>query len=100
MIEAKGYTVLEASNGVEALRVAEEHKGKIDLLVTDIVMPKMGGRELADKLGQTRGDMRILFMSGYSDSEIFRDGLPEGAHFLAKPFTIQALSRKIREILD
>jgi CheY-like chemotaxis protein len=100
VMKDKGYAVLEASNGAEALEIAEEHEGRIDLLVTDIVMPKMGGRELADKLGRAREGLRILFMSGYSDGEIFRGGLPEGAHFLPKPFTIQALGRKIREILD
>jgi len=85
------------SNGYS---VCERHKGVIDLMVTDVVMPKLGGRELAEKLSGTRPDMRVLYMSGYTDDAIVHHGVLDGrAAFLQKPFTHDGLTRKIREVL-
>jgi PAS domain S-box-containing protein len=96
-----GYCVLEASNGAEALRIASEHSGAIDLLVTDVVMPKMGGTELADRLAPTRPSMKVLFMSGYAEYAAFEhDILERGSAALQKPFALEALGRKIRELLE
>ncbi|MEW6719341.1 MAG: PAS domain S-box protein [Thermodesulfobacteriota bacterium] len=96
-----GYTVIEARNGKEALVLSGAHQGRIHLVVTDVVMPKMDGLELANKLQSGRPDSRILFMSGYTDSEIGRIDNPNtGIAFLQKPFTAEALTLKVREILD
>jgi PAS domain S-box-containing protein len=97
----KGYKVLEAMNGREALRVAEEYQGPIHLAVTDMVMPIMGGRDLADQLAASRPQTPVVFMSGYlNDSAIHHQGLESSAHFLQKPFEPAALAEKIREVLD
>jgi CheY-like chemotaxis protein len=95
-LQKSGYHVLEAGDGAEALAVAERHGGPIHLLVTDVVMPAMGGRELAERLTALRPGMRVLFVSGYTDDVVILNG----CHFLAKPFTQAALLRKIREVLD
>jgi CheY-like chemotaxis protein len=96
-----GYTVLAASNGLEALGLAEQHEGTIDLLVADVVMPQMGGPALAGRLLPRRPEMQVIYVSGYADEAI---GDPEmlkaGAAFLQKPFTLDSLVRKVREILD
>ena len=98
---ARGYTLLEARHGEEALQISREFTGRIDLLVTDMVMPKMGGRELAHHLSPQRPEMRILYMSGYTEEAITRDGvLDPGTAFLEKPFTPDSLARKVRELLD
>jgi PAS domain S-box-containing protein len=95
-----GYTVLAASNGHDALRIAESHPGAIDMLVTDVVMPEMGGRELADRLLPLRPAIRVLFTSGYTDDDIVRRGvLLPGTAFLQKPFTTEGIARKVREVL-
>jgi PAS domain S-box-containing protein len=95
-----GYTVLAASDGREALRIAEEHGGPIQLLVTDVVMPEMGGRELADRLLALRPSLRVLFTSGYTDDDILRRGvLLPGTAFLQKPFTADRITQKVREVL-
>jgi CheY-like chemotaxis protein len=100
ILQSNGYCVLDASNGNEAVRVSAEHKGTIDLMVTDVVMPQLGGRELAEKLFVTRPEMRVLYMSGYTDDAIVHHGVVDGrASFLEKPFTSDALARKIREVL-
>jgi PAS domain S-box-containing protein len=100
-LRAQGYKVLEAENGAEALRVAAAHGGPLDLLITDVVMPQVGGRELAERLRAERPELRVLYMSGYTDSAIVRHGvLEEGIAFLQKPFTAPALARKAREVLD
>jgi two-component system cell cycle sensor histidine kinase/response regulator CckA len=100
-LETSGYRVIEARNGVEALAVAAAHAGGIDLLVTDVVMPQMGGGELAERLRAERPGVRVLFMSGYTDDDVVRQGISEaGSAFLQKPFMLSALARKVRELLD
>jgi signal transduction histidine kinase/CheY-like chemotaxis protein len=101
-LRQQGYTVIEAADGREALRLAQRQTEKeIHLLLTDMVMPRMGGKELADQLKAVRPDLKVLFMSGYTDSTILRYGLlqPRMA-FLQKPFSPQRLVRKVRDILD
>jgi two-component system, cell cycle sensor histidine kinase and response regulator CckA len=101
ILEMEGYTVLAASNGHEALSICEQHEGTIDLLITDVVMPEMSGRELAESLEHNCSDVKVLFMSGYTDDAIVRHGVLEAsAFFLQKPFTPDALSRKVREVLN
>jgi signal transduction histidine kinase/ActR/RegA family two-component response regulator len=96
-----GYAVLAASNGVEALALAESVPDRIDLLIADVVMPQMGGPALASRLLLRRPGVRVLYMSGYADEAIGDpDVLREGAAFLQKPFTLDSLVRKVREILD
>ena len=100
ILQLSGYSVLDACNGSEAVKVSEQHKGLIDIMVTDVVMPLLGGRELAEKLALTRPEMRVLYMSGYTDDAIVRHGVLDGrASFLEKPFTPDAFTRKIREVL-
>jgi signal transduction histidine kinase/ActR/RegA family two-component response regulator len=101
-LRQQGYTVLEAANGREALHLARTPPEKeIHLLVTDIVMPRMGGTELAEHLKAVRPSLKVLFMSGYTDSNIIRYGLPQpGTGFLHKPFSTQRLIRKVRDMLD
>ena len=95
-----GYTVIEAANGVEALRIAREYQGKIDLLVTDVVMPGMGGPQLMELLSPERPGIRALFVSGYAESTILRRGVVDlHTSFLQKPFSLRALAEKIREIV-
>jgi CheY-like chemotaxis protein len=100
-LEGHGYRVLEARHGAEALEVARGHPGPIDLLVTDIVMPLMGGRELAQQLRAARPAVRVLFMSGYTDDVVVRRGVSDlTSAFLQKPFAMSAFARKVRETLD
>jgi|SRR5579863_8486546 len=95
-----GYTVLEAANGEEAIRVAEGFRGPIHLMVTDVVMPRMSGAELAMELAGRRSDMKVLFVSGYAEKTVLRHGhIDVVAHFLQKPFSLKALSRKMRQVL-
>ena len=101
LLEMNGYTVLEAGDGAEALELAARFEGEIDLLVSDVIMPQVGGRELAERLATQRPQMRVLFVSGFTDDTISRHGvLQEGVAFLQKPFTLETLSQKIRDILD
>jgi PAS domain S-box-containing protein len=101
ILEMNGYSVLEARHGAEAIEISERHRGPIQLMVTDVVMPQMSGRELAQRLQPVRPDMRVLYMSGYTDDAIVRHGvLGEGIAFLSKPFTPDALALKVREVLD
>jgi DNA-binding response OmpR family regulator len=96
-----GFSVLVASNGEEATQVAKNFSGPIHLLLTDVVMPGMNGRALSDHLHPKRPEMKVLFMSGYTDSFIAGHGvLEEGMHLLHKPFTEEVLIGKIREVLD
>jgi signal transduction histidine kinase/CheY-like chemotaxis protein len=101
ILQMRGYTVLEASNGDEALRVCERYTGAIHLMLTDVVMPRMSGRELAERLAQLRPEVKVLFMSGYTDDAILRLGISrEGLNFIQKPFTPDALARRVRELLN
>jgi PAS domain S-box-containing protein len=96
-----GYTVLEAHDGGEAVRIAGGHTGRIDLLVTDVVMPRMGGREVAARLATLQPGIKILFLSGYTDDAVVRHGILEAeVAFLHKPFSITSLAGKVREVLD
>jgi PAS domain S-box-containing protein len=95
------YCVLEAANGREALLLCEQHKGPIHLLVTDVVLPHMSGRELVDQLACSRPEMQVLYTSGYTDSAMVHHGLLSiSTNFLQQPFTVDALARKVREVLD
>jgi two-component system, cell cycle sensor histidine kinase and response regulator CckA len=99
-LTAKGYQVVDAENGEAGLAAAESHKGKIDLVITDVVMPGMGGRELVKQLATTRPGTKVLYLSGYTEDAIVSDGsIEKGTAFLQKPFTLQNLSRKVREVL-
>jgi CheY-like chemotaxis protein len=99
-LAAKGYRVMEAQNGESGVAVAARHNGKIDLVITDVVMPGMGGRELVKQLAQTRPETKVLYLSGYTEDAIVSEGnIDSGAAFLQKPFTLQTLSRKVREVL-
>jgi len=96
-----GYNLLSARNGIEALRLVKDFQGQIDLVLTDLVMPHMGGLELAGLLRHIRPDLRVVFMSGYTDTILRQKGdLPEGYPFLPKPFTPDALGRMVRRTLD
>ena len=98
-LSANGYIVLEARHGRDAILTADRHRAPIHLLLTDVVMPEMGGRELAERLTAHRPDLRVLFISGYTSDEVVRRGIG-GAGFLQKPFTSADLLRAVRERLD
>ncbi len=101
MLEESGYTVLAASTTVLAQTLAKDHPGPINLLVSDMIMPVMNGKELAEKLMPLRPDMKVLFLSGYSADIISVQGIVEdGIHFLQKPFSFEALTSKVREVLS
>jgi hypothetical protein len=96
-----GYTVLVARTGAEALRIAATHAGSIHLLLTDVVMPELNGRELADRLVAVRPDLRVLFMSGYTDDEVLRRGIVDRRSlYIRKPFTSDALVRRVQLSLE
>ena len=96
-----GYEVYSAANGVEALRIVDEHpEVQFDLLLTDVVMPEMGGRELAEKIQERMPSTRILFCSGYARDAIFHRGLEEDLFFLPKPYTVSQLLRRVDEALE
>jgi two-component system cell cycle sensor histidine kinase/response regulator CckA len=97
----QGYQVLEAANGRAAVSICERHSGPIDLLLTDVIMPEMSGRDVADRLTQLRPEMKVLYMSGYTDNAIVHQGvLNEGANFIQKPFSPGALGQMVRQVLD
>jgi PAS domain S-box-containing protein len=101
ILQKQGYVLLRARNGAEGLLVCEKYAGKIDLMMTDVIMPSMNGSDLAERLRSVRPGMRVLFMSGYTDAAIMHHGvLSAGAAFIEKPFTMQAVARKVREVLD
>jgi CheY-like chemotaxis protein len=96
-----GYTVLDAPDGKAALALTARHSGPIHLLLTDVVMPEMSGRELAERFKAKCPEVRVLYMSGYTDHAVVRHGVLEpGISYLQKPFTPDSLARKVREVLD
>jgi len=96
-----GYTVLEASDGEAALSASREHRGAIHLMITDVVMPRLGGPRLAERLADERPDMKVLFVSGYAENTVLRHGkIDVTTRFLQKPFSLNTLARKVREILE
>ncbi len=102
LLKQQGYTVWEAANGEEALRIVHEHAGeRIHLLLTDVVMPQVGGKDLAERLKSSMPDLRVLFTSGYTDDAIVHRGmLAPGIDFLQKPFSLATLTQKVREVLE
>ena len=101
VLESKGYCVLEASDGADALSTSAAHQGDIHLVMTDVVMPKVGGRELVSRLVESRPRLKVVYISGYAGSGDVEDAALEGkAAFLQKPFTFDAMAAKVREILD
>ncbi len=100
-LKSSGHTVIEAGEGEEAIRLASSQKQKIDLLISDVVMPKLSGRELWNDLRKRLPTLKVLFISGYTDDSVVRHGVIDGdVAFLQKPFTMRALAAKIREVLD
>ncbi len=101
ILQSAGYTVLTASTGGEALRLLEHHDGPVHLLLTDVVLPGMSGRDLATRLAAVHPETKVLFTSGYTDDAILRHGVLDNAtHFVGKPYTRTELTRKVREVLD
>jgi len=101
ILKKKGYNVIDVLGAEECLRILEKQHSAIDLLITDVIMPKMNGRELYERLAVTYPGLKVLYMSGYADNVISVHGvLEEGVHFIQKPFSVQALSSKVREVLD
>ncbi|MCU1298836.1 MAG: sensor hybrid histidine kinase [Acidobacteriaceae bacterium] len=99
-LQLNGYIILQANNGNQALQVAREYKGNIDLMITDVVMPQLGGAKLAEQLVAERPDMEVLFVSGYAESTVLRHGnIDIVARFLQKPFSLK-LAQKIRKVLE
>jgi len=101
VLDITGYAILEASSPEDAIRLCESHGGKIHLLLTDVVMPGMSGRDLSDRLQRVRPDMKVLYMSGYTDEAIVENGiLDAGLHFIPKPFSPASMAQKILEVLN
>lgn len=97
----QGYSLLEASHGKDALHYCEEHGGPIHLLLTDVVMPEMSGPHLAKRIASLRPEIKVLYTSGYTDNTIAHHGvLEKGMNYIQKPFTVDGLARKVREVLD
>ncbi|MDA3822365.1 MAG: response regulator, partial [Bacteroidales bacterium] len=101
ILQELGYTVLKASNGEEGLRVAKQNDYNIDLLITDVVMPKLGGHEMVSQLREIRPELKVLYMSGYVNSTaVPEDIAKENTDFLQKPFTALMLASKIRVVIE
>ena len=100
-LEAEGYVVISAASGPLALEMVARHSGRLDLMVTDVVMPGMSGGELARRLAQVRPETKVIYVSGYVDDAIVRDGvMAEGVPFLQKPYPLEALALMARQVLD
>ena len=99
ILQMHGYTVLEASRGMDALQICQQHEGPIHLLLTDVMMPEMNGQELAERVTTLHPHTRVLYMSGYIDPLITLVGLRAEIAFIQKPFTVDALAHKVREVL-
>jgi DNA-binding NtrC family response regulator len=96
-----GYNVLEAIDGEDAVRASREYGGPIQLIITDVVMPRLGGPQLAERLADERPDMKVLFVSGYAENTILQHGkIDVRTRFLQKPFSLKTLARKVREVLE
>ena len=101
ILEGLGYTILIAKEPGHAVRLAEKHAGDIHLLITDVVMPEMNGKDLAERVTSIRPALKCLYMSGYTANVIAHHGLlDEGVSFISKPFSMRDLSAKVREVLD
>ena len=101
VLEINGYTVIEASNGHDAIACCQQHDGQIDLVVSDIIMPQMGGLELVNRLKTTCPEFKTLFITGYTDNTLIHNGaIEQGNAVLQKPFSPDSLARKVREVLD
>jgi CheY-like chemotaxis protein len=101
VLEDCGYAVLEAPHPRRALELAAAHEGRIDLVLTDVVMPELSGRELVEQLALTRPEMKVIYSSGYTEDSVVRHGVLEAeVAFLAKPFTLAMLAAKVRSVLD
>ena len=101
LLERHGYTVLEARHGADALRIVEGLERPVDLVLTDLVMPEMGGQELVERLRARHPTLKVIYMSGYTEKAITTGGMmPEATGFVEKPFTVEQLMRRVREILD
>jgi DNA-binding response OmpR family regulator len=99
MLEEQGYLVLQAGNGLDAIALAERHRGEIDLLLSDVVMPRLSGPELAQKLRVLRPGLEVLFMSGYNDSRLVHRGVEEAkVNLLVKPFSPDELVARVEEL--
>ncbi|MEJ2054189.1 MAG: response regulator [Calditrichaceae bacterium] len=93
--------MFEASNGIEALEFIKSRGEELSLVITDVIMPEMGGKELAENIYKIQPDLKVLFTSGYTDHKIFKNGmLKNGVNFLHKPYSIYDLSKKVRELID
>ncbi|HWQ55797.1 MAG TPA: ATP-binding protein [Bryobacteraceae bacterium] len=99
-LEREGYRILDAAGPGEAQKISQAYQGAIHLMITDVVMPKLGGRELAQRLSRQRPEMKVLYMSGYTDNAVVNSGGLNQAAFLQKPFTPAALARKVRQMLE
>jgi len=101
ILKINGYSVIEAGYGQEALRIIQNYKERVDLVITDVVMPHMSGKELGDQINKSHKGMKVLYMSGYTDKSIVNQGLLEpGLWFIQKPFTPKGILKKVREVLD
>ncbi len=100
-VKRKGYTVHLASNGEEALSIIKNDKLVLYLLLTDVIMPQMNGQELYDRMNEIQPDLKVLFMSGYTNDVIAHHGMLEkGINFIQKPLTIETLSKKVKEVIE
>jgi len=101
ILRRERYNVVEAGSAEEALSLAQSHAGQMNLLLTDVMLPGMGGRELAEEMRRTIAHLKVLYVSGYTEDESVRAGaFPPGSKFLQKPFTLSVLVAKVREALD